>query len=1157
MALDIITDLNVLGDIDLNKKELQNAVIQVLSTKPGSPATGQIFYDSDVNQVQVYTGSAWEGLVTETVDTTAMTATTSILNTSLVIGRDADNDIDFGTDNNIIFRAGAADQIVLKDGVLEPVTDDDVDLGSSSKQFKDGYFDGTLEADAITIGGTNILTGGIVTTLGAIAQDSINFYSSAADDPMLTLENNANDATGARILLLKDKGAAGADGDEVGEIIFAGDNDAQEQTNYAKIRGLISDASDGSEGGKFEVRVATHDGEMIPGLIVQDGDAEDEIDVTLGNTATSVTTVAGTLTMGSTATLTNAGLLAVADQSNVTGTGTLNSGAISSGFGAIDIGSSNLTATGTISLGATSFNDNNITNVGDLNADSISVDAAGTGLNIDFSGANTAKSFITVGDNLAEALVIQEGTNDYLQIVTTNSSEAVKIGHGVSGTAITIGHSTSETTIGDNLTVTGNLTVSGSTTTVDSTNLTVTDPLIKLNKGDTGSPARDQGLIISRGNGSSADADNRAMLWDESADEFVFADVNTEDATTSGNITIASYVDIQAAKVTASSLDISGNIDIDGTTNLDAVDIDGAVQLDSTLTIGANDQGYDVIFYGDTASANLTWDTSADDLILNGAARIVVPDGQLVLASTAVSSTAAELNLLDAGSSGSSVTLASGDSIIIGDASASNATKKVLMSDVATFTNGSIEGTGALNSGSITSGFGAIDNGTSGIRTDTFVAETSFVPDADDGATLGSANLNFSDLYLADGANIYMGDDQDVLITHDADKGVIMSHAATGDDKPFILTLKSNEATIADNEVIAGIEFIVDEDSGGDSDLVAAGIFAFSAGAFDSTNNRTDLVFTTGHSESAGTASGALDITQDMVLSSQGVLTVAGNITPAGIVLDGNTITGVDDSGEFTDDDAHIMTSAAINDRFGAIAGSSSIVTTGALNSGSITSGFGNIDNGSSTITTTGLISGGSLDIDDVLINGTTIGHTDDTDLMTVADGLLTVAGEISVTTLDIGGTDVTSTAAELNILDGVTTTTAEINLIDGGTSRTTNAVADGDGILHNNGGTMEMTKVETFATYFAAECAALREKVFVLNNSVSGVASSDNITYTVTHSLNTRNVMVEVIRNGANSGDYSTVLAEVKRNGDDTIQVVFASARTAGDYTVMIRAIG
>ena len=111
--------------------------------------------------------------------------------------------------------------------------------------------------------------------------------------------------------------------------------------------------------------------------------------------------------------------------------------------------------------------------------------------------------------------------------------------------------------------------------------------------------------------------------------------------------------------------------------------------------------------------------------------------------------------------------------------------------------------------------------------------------------------------------------------------------------------------------------------------------------------------------------------------------------------------------------------------------------TVGALNSGSITSGFGTIDTGSSTITTTGLISGGSLDIDNVLINGTTIGHTDDTDLITLANGVVTVAGEISVTTLDIGGTNVTSTAAELNILDGVTATATELNIIDGVTATT------------------------------------------------------------------------------------------------------------------------
>jgi hypothetical protein len=147
--------------------------------------------------------------------------------------------------------------------------------------------------------------------------------------------------------------------------------------------------------------------------------------------------------------------------------------------------------------------------------------------------------------------------------------------------------------------------------------------------------------------------------------------------------------------------------------------------------------------------------------------------------------------------------------------------------------------------------------------------------------------------------------------------------------------------------------------------------------------------------------------------------------------------------------------------------------TVGALDSGSITSGFGNIDTGSSTITTTGLISGGSLDIDNVLINGTTIGHTDDTDLITVADGLVTVAGEISVTTLDIGGTNVTSTAAELNILDGVTATASELNLLDGDTSVGGSiTLADADGFVVNDGGTMKTIPASDVKTYASGSSA-------------------------------------------------------------------------------------
>ena len=92
-----------------------------------------------------------------------------------------------------------------------------------------------------------------------------------------------------------------------------------------------------------------------------------------------------------------------------------------------------------------------------------------------------------------------------------------------------------------------------------------------------------------------------------------------------------------------------------------------------------------------------------------------------------------------------------------------------------------------------------------------------------------------------------------------------------------------------------------------------------------------------------------------------------------------------------------------------------------------------------------------ALTVDNVVINGATIGHGDDTDLMTVADGILTVAGEVSVTTLDIGGTNVTSTAAELNILDGATVVVGEINALDLGSTAVGTAIASKAVILDSN----------------------------------------------------------------------------------------------------------
>lgn len=159
--------------------------------------------------------------------------------------------------------------------------------------------------------------------------------------------------------------------------------------------------------------------------------------------------------------------------------------------------------------------------------------------------------------------------------------------------------------------------------------------------------------------------------------------------------------------------------------------------------------------------------------------------------------------------------------------------------------------------------------------------------------------------------------------------------------------------------------------------------------------------------------------------------------------------------------------------------------------------------------------------IDNINIDGSTIGHTSDTDLMTVSSGLLTVAGEVSMTTLDIGGTNVTATATELNILDGVTASTSElnildgvtattselnimdgvtatareINIIDGDTSATSTTVADADRVVYNDAGTMKQVAVTDLDTYVSGTTKTLTNKTLtspVINTSVSGSAILD-----------------------------------------------------------------
>ena len=72
----------------------------------------------------------------------------------LVLDTDGDTSITADTDDQIDIKVAGTDQITIKDGALSPVTDNDIDLGTSSLEFKDAFFDGTVTTDGLTVSGT-------------------------------------------------------------------------------------------------------------------------------------------------------------------------------------------------------------------------------------------------------------------------------------------------------------------------------------------------------------------------------------------------------------------------------------------------------------------------------------------------------------------------------------------------------------------------------------------------------------------------------------------------------------------------------------------------------------------------------------------------------------------------------------------------------------------------------------------------------------------------------------------------------------------------------------------------------------------------------------------------------------------------------------------
>lgn len=148
---------------------------------------------------------------------------------------------------------------------------------------------------------------GALETLSELTYDSstgtLRLTDSDVIQPTLDLKSTFASTLGATLSFTKDRSDnTQNDGDVIGLIQFNGEDDGGAFQTYASIHGAAEESGAGTEGGKLEIKVASHDGENVSGLIIEDGDAEDEVDVTIANGANSLTTVNGKLAVTTDAT---------------------------------------------------------------------------------------------------------------------------------------------------------------------------------------------------------------------------------------------------------------------------------------------------------------------------------------------------------------------------------------------------------------------------------------------------------------------------------------------------------------------------------------------------------------------------------------------------------------------------------------------------------------------------------------------------------------------------------------------------------------------------------------------------------------------------------------------------------------------------------------
>jgi len=461
-------------------------------------------------------------------------------------------------------------------------------------------------------------------------------------------------------------------------------------------------------------------------------------------------------------------------------------------------------------------------------------------------------------------------------------------------------------------------------------------------------------------------------------------------------------------------------------------------------------------------------------------------------------------------------------------------------------TSGNVTGLGTIGSGNITS--------TGTVQGTTITATTAFVPDASDGAALGTASLEFSDLFLADAAVISLGDDDDVTLTHVVDTGILLSSTDRfqfGDAGTFIhqsadgvLTIESdttvdiNGAVVFDG-ALTGITTIASGTHTIGTLVVAAASITDTSGALSFGNEN---LTTTGTLAAGTTTIGTLTVAAASITDSSGAITFGNeNLATTGTLAAGTTTIG-----------SLVVAAASITDTSGAITfGDENLTSTGVITGLTVeaTGDTAADDNAAMGYTSAeGLILTGQGSTNDVTIKNdadTTVmsiptGATGVTFAGTIGSGAITSTGIVTGTGFTAGNAVLAE--AELELLDDLTPgtaiaskvvttdasidTTGQRNLtitgeLDAATGDFSGAV-DIAGALTLSGADMDVSnqnlgsiKTATFALVNAGSAGSGTIAVDWRNGMKQVVTATGNITLTFTAPAGPCNVMLKIIHSG------------------------------------------